>query len=283
MKDKLSKLFKPTEHEHEEENIRYIDIEKIQSNPYQPRSVFDPEKITELAQSVKTYGLLQPIIVREADTCFQLIAGERRLLACKELEWQTIPAIVKEMNDSGMGAVALIENLQRENLHFMEEAWAFQRLIEEFGLTQEVLAQRLGKSQSTIANKLRLLKLPEDFRELLYTGHLTERHARTLLKLPGEDIQGRVLKQILENNLNVKQSENLVDEYFQYLKNKEKPGRKKKKVVIRDLRIFINTIRQSIKAIKKAGLNPLVTEKDCGNYFEITIRLPKDSDKLNES
>lgn len=275
MKEKLSKLFKPTEHE--EEHIRYIDVENIQSNPYQPRSVFDPEKIKELAQSVKTYGLLQPIIVRDANTCFQLIAGERRLLACRELGWQTIPAIVKEITDSGMGAVALIENLQRENLHFMEEAVAFQRLIEEFGLTQEVLAQRLGKSQSTIANKLRLLKLPEDIRELLYTGHLTERHARSLLKLPGKEVQEKVLTQVLENNLNVKQTESLVDDYIQYLKNREKTGRKKK-VVIRDLRIFINTIRQAVKVIKKAGLNPLVTEKDCGNHFEITIRLPKDTD-----
>ncbi len=278
MKEKLSKLFKSTEHE--EESIRYIDIEKIQSNPYQPRSVFDPEKIKELAQSIKTYGLLQPIIVRDANTCFQLIAGERRLLACKELEWETIPAIVKDMNDSGMGAVALIENLQRENLHFMEEALAFQRLIEEFGLTQEVLAQRLGKSQSTIANKLRLLKLSPEVQERLYLGHITERHARALLKLPGEETQEKVLSQVLEDNLNVKQTESLVDQYLKYLRNKRKPG-KKKKVVIRDMRIFINTIRQAVKAIKKAGLNPLVTEKDCGNHFEISIRLPKDMDSMN--
>ncbi len=267
------KIFKSTEHE--EDNIRYIEIEKIQSNPYQPRTIFDPEKIKELAQSIKTYGLLQPIIVRDMNTCYQLIAGERRLLACRELGWQTIQVIVKDINDSGMGAMALIENLQRENLHFVEEAIGFQRLIEEFGLTQEVLAQRIGKSQSTIANKLRILKLSQNIREMIYSGHLTERHARAMLKLPGEEAQEKILKQVIENNLNVKQTEIIVENYMQYLKDKERP-KNKKKVVIRDLRIFINTIRQSIEVIKNAGLNPLVTEKDCGSHFEITIRLPKD-------
>ncbi len=279
MKERWPKLFKSTENE--EENISYIEIEKIQSNPYQPRTLFDPEKIKELAQSIKTYGLLQPIIVREMNNCFQVIAGERRLLACKELGWQTIPSIVKEINESGMGAVALIENLQRENLHFVEEAMGFQRLIEDFGLTQEVLAQRLGKSQSTIANKLRILRLSKEIRKIIFKGNLTERHARALLKISGEEDQEKILKQVIENNLNVKQMETVVENYLQYLKDKEKP-KKKKKVVIRDLRIFINTIRQSIKVIKKAGLNPMVTEKDCGNHFEITIRLPKDMEKTNE-
>ncbi|UNC93726.1 nucleoid occlusion protein [Candidatus Contubernalis alkaliaceticus] len=275
------KIFKATEHE--DDNIRSLDINKIQSNPYQPRTLFDPEKIKELAQSIKTYGLLQPVIVRDMNTCFQLIAGERRLLACRELGWETIPAIIKDINDSGMGAVALIENLQRENLHFLEEASGFLRLIEEFGLTQEVLAQRLGKSQSTIANKLRILRLSPDIRELIYAGNLTERHARALLKLPLEEDHEKILKQVIENNYNVKQTENIVENYLQYLKDKERPkNMNKKKVVIRDLRIFINTIRQSIKVIKKAGLNPLVTEKDCGNHFEITIRLPKDMESTHE-
>ena len=135
-----------------------IKIQDIEPNPYQPRRTFSEDTITELMQSIKTYGLLQPIIVRRAGRSFQLVAGERRVVACKKLGWDTITAIIKDLTDSAMAAIALIENLQRENLNFIEEAAGYARLINEFNLTQEVLAQRLGKSQSTIANKLRLLK-----------------------------------------------------------------------------------------------------------------------------
>ncbi len=271
MREQLEKLFSPRSTEGEE--IIMIPIEKIKSNPYQPRKSFSQDKIKELAQSLKTYGLLQPIIVRKDKGSYYLVAGERRLLAAKSLGWWEIPAIVREYNDSSMAAIALIENLQRENLNFLEEASGYKKLIEEFGLTQEVLAQRLGKNQSTKANKLRLLRLPDLVKKMLLEEKLSERHARSLLRLKTEEEQLEVLQAILKDDLNVRETDEIVN---RMLKQKEKrQGGGGKRVVIRDLRIFINTIRQAVNAIKKAGLKPEVVEKDLGDHWEVTIRLPK--------
>ncbi len=255
-----------------EDDIHMIMMELIQPNPYQPRKHFDPEKIEELAQSIKTYGLLQPIILRQHNRKYQLVAGERRHLACQKLGWTRIPALVREYSDSGMAAIALIENLQRENLNFLEEAEGLEKLIREFGLTQEVLAQRLGKSQSTIANKLRILKLSDNVKGIVKNSGLSERHARALLKLPREEQQVEAVEKIAGEDLNVKQTEDLVEALL------AKEGRKKArspKVVIRDLRIFLNTLRQAVKVIENAGLKPRVSEQDFGDYYEVRICLPK--------
>ena len=276
MKETWAKLLGLEGQERPEENLVYIEIDRIEGNPFQPRKEFDQGKIDELSQSIKTYGLLQPILVTENDNKYQIIAGERRFMACQKLGWGKIPAIIKEINTSGMAAIALIENLQRENLHYMEEAQGYNRLIEEFGLTQEVLAQRLGKNQSTIANKLRLLKLPEGVKEAIKGGKLTERHARALLKLEKEKEQEKVVKRVLEENLNVNQTEKLIEESLNKQIDSPKEKKKKKKVVIRDIRIFLNTIRQAIKIINKAGMTPLVTETDREEHYEIVIKLPKD-------
>lgn len=256
----------------EEEN-QLILAELIESNPYQPRKIFDPIKIDELAQSIKTYGLIQPIVVRRYKKKYQLIAGERRLMACKKLGWTRISAMVKDYNESAMAAVALIENLQRENLNFMEEAEALERLFNEFGLTQEVLAQRLGKSQSTIANKLRLLKLPEKVKQIFKESNLTERHARALLRIPEENKQLDIISKIIEKELNVKQTDEVVQAIVDNGKGKAKT--RTSKVVIRDLRIFLNTLKQAVQVIEKAGLKPKVTEEDLGDYYEVKIWLPK--------
>ena len=170
----------------------------ISPNPFQPRQNFSPENLDELAQSIKTYGLLQPILVRRHQGAYQLVAGERRLRACKLLGWQKIPAVIREVNDSAMAAMALIENLQRENLSYFEEAEGYQRLLDEFGLTQEVLAQRIGKSQSTIANKMRLLKLATSIQQKLLEAGLSERHARALLRLPDNESREKVLEKIIK-------------------------------------------------------------------------------------
>ncbi len=276
MKETWAKLLGLEGQERPEESLVYIEIDRIEGNPFQPRKEFDQGKIDELSQSIKTYGLLQPILVTENDNKYQIVAGERRFMACQKLGWVKIPAIIKEINTSGMAAIALIENLQRENLHYMEEAQGYNRLIEEFGLTQEVLAQRLGKNQSTIANKLRLLKLPEGVKEEIKGGNLTERHARALLKLEKEKEQEKVVKRVLEENLNVNQTEKLIEESLNKQIDSPKEKKKKKKVVIRDIRIFLNTIRQAIKIIKKAGMTPLVTETDREDHYEIVIKLPKD-------
>jgi ParB family chromosome partitioning protein len=257
------------------EEVKMIKIDKIKVNPYQPRKTMEEIKLKELAQSIKTYGLLQPIIVTEIEGEYQIVAGERRFLACQSLGWTEIPALVREYNESSVAAVALIENLQRENLNFIEEAFGYKRLIEEFNLTQEVLAQRLGKSQSTIANKLRLLRLPDNIKSLLQEEKLTERHARALLKLDSTKKQQDAVEIIVKMDLNVKEAEELVKQLNKDSKVAEDQKKHQRRVIIRDLRIFLNTVRQAVSIIRKAGLEPLVEEMDMQDYWEIRIRLPK--------
>ena len=257
------------------EGIRNVKMELVRNNPYQPRIIFEEDKIQELAQSIKTYGLLQPVILTTDEEGYRIVAGERRFLACELLGWKEIPAIVRDYHGSSLAAVALIENLQRENLNFMEEAQGYKRLMEEFSLTQEVLAQRLGKSQSTIANKLRLLKLPQEIKEILHAGNLTERHARALLKLSSAEKQQEVVNVILEMDLTVKETEAFIQKINQSAAQQNAPA-KQRKVIIRDLRIFLNTIRQALGIIRNAGLKPHVEEIEHDKYWEVRIQLPKD-------
>ncbi|NLY38637.1 MAG: nucleoid occlusion protein [Firmicutes bacterium] len=252
------------------DKVAVIKIQDIEPNPYQPRRNFPDDTIAELMQSIKTYGLLQPIIVRRAGRSFQLVAGERRLVACKKLGLNTITAIIKDLSDSAMAAIALIENLQRENLNFIEEASGYARLINEFNLTQEVLAQRLGKSQSTIANKLRLLKLPESVKRALIEEKLTERHARALLKLNTEAQQQKMIAEIIDKGLTVSQTEKRIEQLLGTAKAKTK---KINKGIIRDHRIFLNTIREAVRLIKDSGLSPEVEEKVEDDFIEVKIRL----------
>ena len=260
--------------------IENIKLNEISLNPFQPRTEFCEEKIRELAQSIKTYGLLQPIIVRKSKKSYQLVAGERRLLACRGLGWKTIPAMVKDIGDSAMAAIALIENLQRENLNLIEEAKGYARLLQEFGYTQEALAQRLGKSQSTIANKIRLLKLPVEIKSGLAEGLITERHARALLKLPSEELQLKIYNEIIEKNLTVKQVEQKIDRMVgdRLLQTSKQHSR----VVIRDLRIFLNTIHQAVEIIEESGLNPQVLEQEHPECYEVIIRLPKPMSRVKK-
>ncbi len=264
--------------EHKEkdpEQIINVPISSIVSNPYQPRKQFEKEKIEELAQSINTYGLLQPIILKKIENGYQIAAGERRFLACSFLGWKEIPAIIREYHDSTLAAVAMIENLQREDLNFVEEAQGYKRLINEFNLTQEVLAQRLGKSQSTIANKIRILKLPDEIIYNLKKGKLSERHARSLLRLDSLEKQKQALKIMMDLELNVKEADALVEKFVNEGLQKKKKIKSLKKVVIKDMRIFLNTIRQAIQIIEKAGLFPEVEEIDGDGYWEVRIKLPK--------
>ncbi len=259
----------------EKDKIVFVEIDKIEPNPYQPRQSFDEEKIEELARSIKTYGLLQPIIVRNkrGGAGYQLVVGERRYLACKSLGMRKIAAVVKDLTDNAVATVALIENLQREDLNYIEEAEGYARLIDDFGFTQEVLAQRIGKSQSTIANKLRLLKLPDRVKTLLVKEELTERHARALLKLPTREEQEKMVAEIIKRDMNVRQTENRIEEMLKRPVVKDDWGYRK--AVVTDLRIFLNTIRQAIYIIRKSGLNPEVIENDLDEHYEIIIKLPK--------
>ena len=187
--------------------IQDIELDKIVPNRYQPRREFSDDSIKELAETLDKDGLLQPIVVREdGEDHYEIIAGERRYRAAKSLNWETIPAIVNNMNDDQAASLALIENLQREDLNPIDEAKAYTNLMKLNDLTQTALAKDMGKSQSYVANKLRLLKLDDDLQKALIEGKITARHGRALLNLSNDD-QERVLKEIEDKGLNVKQTE----------------------------------------------------------------------------
>lgn len=255
------------------ENVVAIDIERIEPNPYQPRQEVDQEKIDELASSIKSCGLIQPIVVRRSGDGYQLVVGERRFLACKKLGWSKISAAVKILSDNEMATIALIENLQRENLNYIEEALGYVSLMNSFNMTQDLLAQRLGKSQSTIANKLRILKLSAKVREQLLNSGLTERHARALLGLKSEKEQLDTIKEISERGLTVSQAEKRIEKIREQQGTKKS---KKAKPIIRDMRIVLNTIREAVAMIQSSGLYPEVDETIEDDYIEINIRLTKE-------
>ena len=210
----------------EEKIVIQIPIEEIVPNPYQPRRVFSEKSLEELKNSIESYGVLQPITVRKKNEKFELVAGERRLRAAKLANLKTIPAIVHEVSDETSAVLALLENLQREDLNFIEEALGYENLIKEHNFTQQQLAEKLGKSQSTIANKLRILKLPQSIKESLVQNGLTERHARALLKLPNEELMNEVVLKIVKNELTVKKTEKLVKDILDNIEAKENPEKK---------------------------------------------------------
>ncbi|MFS8541860.1 MAG: nucleoid occlusion protein [Tissierellales bacterium] len=257
--------------------IKYIPIDSIKPNPYQPRKDFNKKALEELSQSIKTYGVIQPISVRKLqDNSYELVAGERRLRASELANLKEIPAIIVDYRDKESAMIALIENLQREDLNFIEEAEGYRNLIEDHGFTQQELEEKIGKRQTTIANKLRLLKLPDDIKRDLIEHNLTERHGRALLKLPDYELQRKVLDKVISNELNVSSTEKLVNDILDDLTSEK--GNKKKKKNIKGFistRIYINTIKNAFKAIKQSGINAKYIEKDKGDYLEVTIMIPK--------
>lgn len=259
-------------------NITYLSIDSVRPNPYQPRKQFAKGALEELRESILQYGVIQPINVRKiSNNNYELVAGERRLRAAIMAGLKEIPAIIINVNDNDSAVMALIENLQREDLNYMDEAEGYNNLINEHGFTQEELAQKIGKSQSTVANKIRLLKLSPLVKKILADNGLTERHARALLKLHDEQLQLKVLKHVCERGLNVKKTEELVEKVIdKYLKqDKDKPTERKFTKTIKDIRIFVNTIRQAIDLMKKSGVNAKAAQIDRGEYVEFIIRVPK--------
>lgn len=260
------------------QTITYLPIEAVRPNPYQPRRHFDQHALEELAASIAQYGVLQPLSVRrQTSAIYELIAGERRLRAAKIAGLKTIPVIVHDMGESDSAVVALLENLQREDLSYMEEAEGYSHLINQHHLTQEEVAAKVGKNQSTIANKLRLLRLPPLVKKMLADNNLTERHARALLKLPDEQLQLKVLAQICERGLNVKQSEELIAATLERLTGETK-GRKNRRSIFAgfsSVKIFINTIKQAVTLIKDAGMDAALQENMGDDYVEYVIRIKK--------
>jgi ParB family chromosome partitioning protein len=254
------------------DEVKKISVQEIVPNRFQPRTVFADEKIEELSLTIRTHGIIQPIVVRQVDGRYEIIAGERRYRAVQKLGWETIPAIVKDFNDTETASVALIENLQREELSAIEEAVAYAKLLELHDLTQEALAQRLGKGQSTIANKLRLLKLPQEVQDALLQKKITERHARALIPLKKPDPQITLLSEIIEKQLNVKQTEDRVVKMLEKTSPKAKP---KRKAFSRDTRIAMNTIRQSLTMVADTGVKINAEEEEFEEYIQFTIKIPK--------
>lgn len=257
--------------------ILYVRQATIRPNPFQPRKTFQQESLLELAASIREFGILQPLVVRNTADGLELIAGERRLRASVLAELPEVPVIVRSISDKEMAELAMIENLQREDLHFLEEAEGYQLLISQFGLTQEEMAKRVGKNQSTIANKLRLLKLEADVRDSLREYNLTERHARALLKLETPQIQREMLRSIQEEGLNVRETEQAIEEYNDTI-SREKvttPPRRNVIRLIKDVRIFINTINNLVSDMKKAGLLVDLKQAQDDEYVTLTMKIPK--------
>ena len=264
--------------DHQMEEVRNevheLPIHSISPNRFQPRSVFVDEKINELAQTIETHGIIQPIVVRELqEGRYEIIAGERRFRAVSKLGWETIPAIINNLSDTETASVALIENLQREELSPIEEAIAYSKLIELHQLTQEGLANQLGIGQSTVANKIRLLKLPEAVQAAVMNKQITERHARSLIPLKNTELQEKLVVEIIEKGLNVKQTEERVNKLLS--KDSEKKPRSIRKAFSKDMRIAVNTIRQSMTMVKDNGINLDSEETEFDDFYQITIRIPK--------
>ncbi|MBO5135951.1 MAG: nucleoid occlusion protein [Clostridia bacterium] len=259
--------------EKEEGKILNIRTDEIRTNPCQPRKDFDEGAIEELANSIKMHGLIQPIAVRRiGEKLYELIAGERRLRACKSLNMEEIPAIVVDATATDSAILALIENIQRENLGYIEEANAYLSLVSEHGITQEELAERLGKSQSTVANKIRILRLSSQVRQLLAENNLSERHARALLKLNTDKDRLRALDIVIKRGLNVQKTEELIAGMLEEKAEIEKP---KNIRIFKDIRIFSNTIRQALDIMKKSGINAESRTREDENYIEYLIKIPK--------
>ncbi len=253
-----------------------IEIGRIRANPYQPRQVMNQDALEELGNSIRQYGLMQPLVVRQINCNeYELIAGERRLRACRYIGLQRVPAVVMCVGGTDSAVLALIENIQRENLNYMEEAEAFTALISEHGLTQEELAEKLGKKQSTIANKIRILKLSPEIRAILTQNRLTERHARALLRLPDEKTRRKALDAVVQRGLNVAKTEELIETMLEKIQGTAEEKPKKNIRVFKDVRIFVNTIRQAVDMMKQSGIAAKSDKREYEDYIEYTIKIPK--------
>lgn len=257
--------------------IEQIAVDRVRPNPYQPRKVFSNAALQELANSILEHGLMQPITVRLIGDTYELIAGERRLKATKLAGLTTIPAVIVEVTTKDSAVLALIENLQRENLNFLEESQAYQTIMQDYGYTQQELANTLGKSQSAVANKLRILRLSPAIQKILIENNLTERHARALLKLPDEKYQLVVLERVIKQELNVKRTEQIIEQMLvditkeNMIKHK---ANQKVKSYIKDMRLVTNTITQAVDLIQKAGVDARYTMKEHADSYEIRIKIP---------
>lgn len=265
-----------------EKTVYLLPIDKIRSNPYQPRKYFNRNALAELSASIAAYGVLQPIAVRKMRSgYYELVMGERRLRAAEMAGLVVIPAMILQVSDIDSAILAFIENIQRQNLSFLEEAEGYRNMMDDYGLTQEELARKLSKSQSAIANKLRILKLEDSVKKILVEQHFTERHARALLKLPDEESRLLVLEQMIQEGLNVKKTEELIAATLDFMSRRpaSEKSEQREKICVRttDFRLFTNTIKQSVEIIRRAGMDVEYEDKQEEERCEIVIRIRKNS------
>lgn len=249
-----------------------LPVIKIMPNPSQPRKIFQEDELRSLAQSITENGLLQPVTVRKENGVFYLIAGERRLRACKLAGLKEIPAIISDCEPEDSAVLALLENIQRRDLHMFEQANAIVNLLREWQITQEEAARRLGMSQSYLANKVRLLKLSSDEQSEIIKHKLSERHARALLRIDNIELRQKVLQTVITRGLNVANTEELIADS---LKPREPIRKGRRTFVAKDIRLFINTIDHAVDAMKTAGIQAQTEKKETEEYIECVVRIPK--------
>jgi len=253
-------------------HVLLIPQEDILPNRSQPRRQFDADALEGLAESIRQNGVLQPLIVRRMiNGTYELIAGERRLRAARLAGIRRVPCIVMDVSDERSAVFALLENMQRQDLGFFEEAEALSRIMQQYDLTQEDIAVRIGKAPSTISNKLRLLRLPEDVRHIIIRSNLTERHARALLKLDSADSIRQALAQIIRANMNVAQT----DAYITQLLQPPEPPHRQPLILFKDVRLFVNTLTHAVDTMRRAGIEVEAVKTETEDTIEYVVRIPK--------
>lgn len=252
------------------DRILYLPPDSIHPNPDQPRRHFDPDDLEELADSIRALGILQPLSVRQTAEGWELVAGERRLRAAGMAGLDRVPCIVLQADSQSSSLLALVENLQRRDLDFLEEALALDNLLRTYCLSQDEVARRIGKSQSAVANKLRLLRLPPEFLARLRAGGLTERHARALLRLENDHRLEQAAEHILSHKLTVAQTDRFVEELLT-----PKPKKPKRTYIIKDVRLFLNSVTRGMSMMRSAGVNACCQRQDTEDAICLTIRIPK--------
>lgn len=257
----------------DENKLYYLSISQINQNRFQPRADFNREELMKLAESIEKNGLIQPIVVRRiSPDGYELVAGERRLRACVMAGISKIPAVVMNCSQRQSAVLALVENIQRADLNMFEQARAIRRLLLDCRMTQEQLANKLGKTQSTIANKLRILRLEDEEQELILKLGLSERHARLFLKLEGKS-RIECIKKAAKYSMTVAQTEQLVNTYL----TSDHEPKHRPRMIIKDVRIFMNTINKALETMKLSGVNAAVLKKESEEYIEYTVKIPKSS------
>ena len=258
----------------EDTMIYQIEVSKIVPNPNQPRKEFADEAILKLADSIRQYGIIQPLTVRQTGDGYELISGERRLRASKELGMETVPCVIMNVNEMKSAEMSIIENLLREDLNIFEQAHAIETLIDTYDLTQEQIAKKLSNSQSFIANKLRLLRLGDEEREKILKNNLTERHARALLRIYDTDTRRKVLDRIIEEGLNVTRSEELIEKIIVSSKIEARDNIPSVKT-FKDVKSFYMAIDRAIDSVKNSGINIKSRRIENDEFTELTILIPK--------